>query len=88
MRDAKAVAVMLTAPTVRVTSAETLVPRSPRSGSCTCSRVRPAASVSSVKGVVAKKPRPTESRLVQPPARIRPASRPAILPGFYQAEIG
>src|SRR5688572_32784124 len=69
MRDAKRVAVYDRGPTVRDRSKEALEPRSASSGSRTSRRVRPAASVSSVRGVGPKKPVPTESLLVQRPAR-------------------
>ena len=50
-------------------SNDALRPRSASSGAVIVRRVSPAASVSSVIGVGPKKPVPTESRLVQRPAR-------------------
>ena len=69
MRDANSVAVYDSGPSVRDRSNEALNPRSASSGCWIVSRVRPAASVSSVIGVGPKKPVPTDSRLVQRPAR-------------------
>ena len=74
MREPNTVAVNEPAPTVLVRSTDALVPRSAWRGRTMLSRVRPAASVSSVSGVDAKNPRPTETRLVQPGARNSAAS--------------
>ena len=69
MRDANTVAVYDSGPSVRDRSNDALSPRSASTGCRTSRRVRPAASVSSVIGVGPKKPVPTESLLVQRPAR-------------------
>ena len=69
MREANSVAVYDSGPSVRDRSNDALNPRSVSSGRRIASRVRPAASVSSVIGVGAKKPVPTDHRLVQWPAR-------------------
>ena len=68
MRDPKSVAVTVSAPGARE------IERRARAAlglqrSSTARRVSPAASVSSVSGVDAKKPRPSEARLVQAPWR-------------------
>ena len=55
MRDANSVAVYDSGPSVRDTSNDALNPRSASTGWRTSRRVRPAASVSSVIGVVPKK---------------------------------
>jgi hypothetical protein len=60
------VAVTVAGPSARVTSTDTVVARSAFNGADTTRRVRPAASVSSISGVAAKNPRPTDTRLVQP----------------------
>ncbi len=75
MREPKSVAVTVAGPKARVRSIDAVVPRSASRGPSTVSRVSPAASVSSVSGVAAKNPRPTDTRLVQPPPRISAASR-------------
>ena len=62
-------------PMFLVRSNEVLRPRSASRGSGIGRRVNPAASVSSVNGVGAKKPCPTERRLVQPRQRIRAETR-------------
>ena len=69
MREVNRVVVKASGPWVRVTSTEALRPRSARSGPSTVSRVRPAASVSSVSGVGPKKPVPTDMRVDQSPKR-------------------
>src|SRR3990167_1533076 len=74
-RDANNVAVYERGPLVRDRSNEALRPRSAVSGCLMVNRVRPAASVSSVIGVGPKKPVPTDSRLVQRPARARADTR-------------
>ena len=58
-------------PCVFVTSMEMLRPRSAASGIGTLNRVRPAASVSSVRGVGPKNPVPAETRPLQSPRRRR-----------------
>ena len=63
MREWKTVSVADRGPDARVRSTDAFVPRSGLSGRGTDSRDRPAASVSSVIAVGAKKPRPNERRL-------------------------
>ena len=53
-------------PTARVTSSDALRPLSASSRTGITSLDKPAASVSSVRGVGAKKPSPAERRLIQP----------------------
>src|SRR5688572_16134949 len=65
-RDANTVAVYESGPIERLTSSDALRPRSATSGLEIVRRARPAASVSSVSGVGAKKPWPAERRLVNP----------------------
>src|SRR5687767_8704491 len=69
MREANTVAVYDSGPSVRDRSNDALSPRSASTGWGTSRRVRPAASVSSVVGVGPKKPVPSESLLIQRPAR-------------------
>src|SRR3954465_13982819 len=64
--DAKSVVVNDSGPRLRVRSNDALRPRSATSGTGIDRRDNPAASVSSVKGVGAKKPCPAERRLAQP----------------------
>src|SRR5579885_1990785 len=75
MSEAKKVDVIETGPTLLVTSTEALRPRSALSGVGNERRANPAASVSSVSGVGAKKPCPAEMRLVHPDLRIRADKR-------------
>ncbi len=75
MFDAKNVEVTETGPKLRDRSTEALRPRSALSGAGSTSLARPAASVSSVSGVGAKKPCPAEMRLVQPDLRKSAESR-------------
>ena len=69
MRDPKTVAVYESGPWVRERSIEAVRPRSARSGPRTVSRVKPAASVSSVKGVGPKNPVPVDTRVDHCPER-------------------
>src|SRR3989337_697354 len=74
-RDAKRGAVYDRGPSVRDTSNDALSPRSASTGRAISRRVKPAASVSSLMGVGAKKPVPTESLLLQRPARAHADTR-------------
>ena len=74
-RDANSVTVADAAPKLRVRSKEALRPRSAESGVGIERRDKPVDSVSSVKGVGAKKPWPADRRLVQPSKRNSAESR-------------